>query len=120
MELQLTLIIISPHSAIKNIESINRPIIMKSFFTILLFSLLCNLSFAQDKVESNELSVKITLSDEQAVNAKSLKSIEFGELYKGINRNTFLIRTSDENLESLKRELTKMFPGCSVSKEENK
>lgn len=93
---------------------------MKSFFTILLFSILCNLGFAQDKVESNELSVTITLSDEQAVNAKSLKSIEFGELYKGINRNTFLIRTSDENLESLKTELTKMFPGCSLSTGEEK
>ena len=61
MELQLTLIIISPHSAIKNIESINRPIIMKSLLYNSTFY--CNLSFAQDKVESNELSVKITLSD---------------------------------------------------------
>ena len=93
---------------------------MKSIFAILFFSLMCNLGFAQDKTTTSEVSIQITLSDDQAVKAKSLKSIEFGELYKGINRNTFLIRTEEQNVESLKSELTKMFPNCKLERKEDK
>ena len=81
---------------------------------------MCNFGFAQDKVTANEVSIQITLSDDQSAKAKSLKSIEFGELYKGIDRNTFLIRTEEQNIESLKSELTKMFPDCKLERKEDR
>ncbi len=76
---------------------------------------------AQDKtVAENELTVKVTLADTDAQNAKSLKGIEHGKLVRGESRTVFILSTDSDNKEALIAELKTLFPTCTTSVSEEK
>lgn len=72
------------------------------------------IGFAQDKAATEDLTVTITLSEAEAMKAKSLKGLEHGKLSKGLDKYTFEITTAQEELGSLKNELKTMFPTCNI------
>ena len=72
--------------------------------------------FAQDKNEyALDSSIQIELTEAGAEKAKSLKGLENGKLVKGLDRTTFVISTSEQNIKALKKELKVLFPDSKVS-----
>lgn len=65
----------------------------------------------------NKILFRITVSESDASNAKSLKALQFGNLVKGESRTTFIVSTSEDQIPALEQELKGLFPSVSIDKE---
>jgi hypothetical protein len=89
---------------------------MKKLLFLLGFVGLFQIASAQDAstAEAKTAYVKITLSESSGEQAKLLKKLKYGDLFKGVSKTIFLIKTSDKKTNKLKEELTELFPGCKL------
>jgi hypothetical protein len=91
---------------------------MQRILTLIAILITCQIASAQTNVETDkEINFRITISDSDASNAKSLKSLEFGKLEKGESRNTFTISSLKSQMLNLEQELRRIFPSVIIKED---
>lgn len=91
---------------------------MKQVLVTIGFLISVQFAFSQSAgIQPTNVVFKITISDEDAVNSKALKNLQFGNLERGESRTTFIVSTSKNQSSDLKKELEKLFPSVSIQSE---
>ncbi len=93
---------------------------MKKLIFTLGFIALVHLVSAQVKPSNeNDSTVRVTLSQDDAQKAKSLKELTAGKVISGESATVFIVSYNAENFEALSKELHKFFPSCELAVVEN-
>lgn len=90
---------------------------MKNLIAVCTLILLISASaFAQNdmKAQDREVVFRVTLSEEDATEAKSLKEMTLSKVFKGESRTVFLVRTNSMNLEKAKTEIEERFESVRI------
>jgi hypothetical protein len=81
-----------------------------------LMFLFAGTSFAQNEVTDQEAEAvfRVTLSEADAADAKSLKNLRLSEVFKGESRTVFLVKTNSDNIEKAKTEIESRFDSVRI------
>ena len=80
---------------------------------VLLFLILTDVQAQNKDIPADAVVVNVLLTDETAQQAKKLKTLESGTLFKGVSRNEFqCYLNEDSSIEALQNEVAELIPGA--------
>ncbi len=92
----------------------------KLIFTLGLIGLVQFVSAQVQPTNENDNTARITLSQDDAQKAKSLKELTAGKVVSGESATVFIVSYNAGNFEALSKELHMFFPSCEIAIIENK
>ena len=92
----------------------------KLIFTLGLIGLVQFVSAQVQPTNENDNTARITLSQDDAQKAKSLKELTAGKVVSGESATVFIVSYDAEKFEALSKELHSFFPSCEIAIIENK